>query len=189
MTAHRALHDLHNAEYVISDPGNAGKLANVLDRSLAVVQLVTAGAETRTMGDPTRAGQRMALHFLTDGGDCVITFASAINRNGDTVLTLDTAGQVCDFIAIQDGTDGDGLPTHRWQILSGPAAAALTATLTALTHTAPGTPDYAIQDLTNSGGFGFVTKDEGNTVLSVVLNLQTRVTELEAALQAAGLLA
>jgi hypothetical protein len=40
--------------------------------------------------------------------------------------------------------------------------------LTAITHTAPGTPDYAIQDLTNSGGFGFATKDEGNTVLSVI---------------------
>lgn len=41
------------------------------------------------------------------------------------------------------------------------------AGLTAITHTAPGTPDYAIQDLT-AGGFGFVTKDEGNTVLSVI---------------------
>lgn len=42
------------------------------------------------------------------------------------------------------------------------------AGLTAITHTAPGTPDYSIQDLTNAGGFGFATKDEGNTVLSVI---------------------
>jgi len=67
--------------------------------------------------------------------------------------------------------------------------AALTAALPSITHTAPTTPDYAIQDLTDSGGFGFKTKDEGNTVLAVILNLQTRVGELEAKLQALGLVA
>ena len=64
--------------------------------------------------------------------------------------------------------------------------AALTGPLTHITHTAPGTPDYALQDLTNSSGYGFVTKDEGNTVLKVILNLQTRVDELEDRLQALG---
>jgi len=62
--------------------------------------------------------------------------------------------------------------------------AALTAALTSLTHTSPGTPDYAIQDLISTTPFGFASKDEGNTVLSVILNLQTRVNELEARLDA-----
>lgn len=52
--------------------------------------------------------------------------------------------------------------------------------LTTITHTAPGTPDYAVQDLINSSAYGFVTKDEGNTVLSVIKNLQQRVADLEA---------
>jgi hypothetical protein len=68
---------------------------------------------------------------------------------------------------------------------------ALTTQLTTITHTAPGTPDYALQDLVDSSGgaaFGFATKDEGNTLLSVVANLQTRVGELETKLQALGLL-
>ena len=65
---------------------------------------------------------------------------------------------------------------------------ALTAALTALTHTAPGTPDYAIQNLTNVAPFGFVTADEGNTVLSVIVRLQTRLGEVETKLQALGLL-
>ena len=69
-----------------------------------------------------------------------------------------------------------------------PQVAANTAALTDITFTAPGTPDYAIQDLTNSSGFGFVTKDEGNTVLSVVKNLQTRVAELETKLAVYGIL-
>lgn len=64
---------------------------------------------------------------------------------------------------------------------------ALTAQLTSITHTAPGTPDYAIQDLVNSSAYGFVTKDEGNTVLSVILNLQVRVAQIEARLEELGL--
>jgi hypothetical protein len=70
---------------------------------------------------------------------------------------------------------------------AGTQAAALTAQLTAITHTAPSTPDYAIQDLTNSSAYGFVTKDEGNSVLKVIANLQTRVAEMEAALEGAGI--
>ena len=66
---------------------------------------------------------------------------------------------------------------------------AMTANLTAITHTAPGTPDYAIANLTQTTPFGFSTADEGNTVLKVVLNLQTRVAELEAILVAVGILA
>lgn len=54
------------------------------------------------------------------------------------------------------------------------------AALTTITHTAPGTPDYAIQNLTSTTPFGFVSQDEGNTVLSVVKNLQQRVADLEA---------
>jgi len=65
----------------------------------------------------------------------------------------------------------------------------ITDELTSITHTAPGTPDYAVQDLVQNTGFGFVTKDEGNTVLSVILNLQTRVNELETRLATLGLIA
>lgn len=78
------------------------------------------------------------------------------------------------------------------QLLDGarfvPEVAANTAALTTITFTAPGTADYAIQDLTDTGGFGFATKDEGNSVLSVVANLQARVAELESKLQTYGIL-
>lgn len=78
------------------------------------------------------------------------------------------------------------------QLLEGarfvPEVAANTAALTDITFTAPSSADYAIQDLTDTGGFGFKTKDEGNTVLSVVKNLQTRVTELETKLKTYGIL-
>ena len=67
--------------------------------------------------------------------------------------------------------------------------AALTAQSTTITSTAPGTPDYAIQDLTQTTPFGFATKDEGNTVLAVIANLQTRLAQVEARLETVGLIA
>ena len=67
--------------------------------------------------------------------------------------------------------------------------ATLTTQLTTLTHTAPGTPDYAIQNLTTSTPYGFVTADEGNSVLKVIANLQTRLAELEARLETIGMIA
>jgi len=67
--------------------------------------------------------------------------------------------------------------------------AALTAQLTTITHTAPGTPDYAIQNLTTSTPYGFVTADEGNSVLKVIANLQVRLLEVEAILEEKGLCA
>jgi len=65
----------------------------------------------------------------------------------------------------------------------------ITDELTTITHTAPGTPDYAVQDLVQPAGYGFVSKDEGNSVLAVIANLQARVNELETALVTNGLLA
>ena len=65
---------------------------------------------------------------------------------------------------------------------------ALTAQLTTLTYTAPGTPDYAIADVTQSTPFGFTTADEARTILSVIKNLQDRVGQLETKLQGIGLL-
>jgi len=72
-------------------------------------------------------------------------------------------------------------------LVDGTQGAALTAQLTTLTHTAPGTPDYAIQNLTTTTPYGFVTADEGNSVLKVIANLQVRLAEVEARLEAAGI--
>lgn len=69
---------------------------------------------------------------------------------------------------------------------------ALTATKTQITHTGPTTPDYAIAtpiDSDVASAWGFSTRDEFETIMSVVQNLQVRVDELEAKLQGLGLLA
>lgn len=104
------------------------------------------------------------------------------------ISAFDSAGE---RDAIGWGADGSVPLLGFYNIATAPIAkpTALTTQLTTLTFTAPGTPDYAIQNLTNAGGYGFVTQDEGNSVLSVIANLQTRVAQLETKLQSLGLIA
>lgn len=74
-------------------------------------------------------------------------------------------------------------------ILTGTQGAALTAQSTAITFTAPGTPDYALQDVINTNAYGFAAAEEARTFIAVVSNLQTRLAEVEARLEAAGIVA
>jgi len=66
--------------------------------------------------------------------------------------------------------------------------APLTVNVGTITFSEPTTPDYAIADLTSVDSFGFVSADEGQSLLKVVANLQTRVDELSARLTTYGLL-
>lgn len=71
--------------------------------------------------------------------------------------------------------------------VDGTQGAALTAQLTTITPAdAAGTPDYAIQAITQTSPFGFVNAAECITLLYVVKNLQTRLAEVEARLEGCG---
>ena len=73
-------------------------------------------------------------------------------------------------------------------VVNGTQGAALTAQLTTITPAdAAGTPDYAIQAVTATTPYGFVTAQEAITTLYVIKNLQTRLAEVEARLEAAGI--
>jgi hypothetical protein len=73
---------------------------------------------------------------------------------------------------------------HKLPITSGEGAA-LTAQKTTITIAdAVGTPDYLIQAVVNSSAYGFASAAEAITFLYVVQNLQIRVAELEARLEA-----
>jgi hypothetical protein len=64
-------------------------------------------------------------------------------------------------------------------VVNGTQGAALTAQLT--------TPDYSTAAITQTTPFGFASAQEAITVLYVVQNLQTRLAEVEARLEAAGI--
>lgn len=91
-----------------------------------------------------------------------------------------------DKITVESGGEIDVKSGGKF-LADGTQGAALTAQDTTITHTAPGTADYAIQALTTTTPFGFVTADEGHTVLKVIANLQARLAEVEARLEALGI--
>ena len=71
--------------------------------------------------------------------------------------------------------------------VNGTQGAALTAQLTTITPAdAAGTPDYAIAAITSTTPFGFSNAAEAITLLYVIQNLQVRLAEVEARLEAAG---
>jgi len=72
--------------------------------------------------------------------------------------------------------------------VDGTQGAALTAQLTTITIAdAAGTPDYALQALTTTSPYGLATLAEAVSLLYVIKNLQTRMAEIEARLEGAGI--
>lgn len=92
------------------DPGNAGALA--VDRNMIQFELVTAGSETRTLANPDRAGMLVGVVLKTDGGDCVLTTASAYDQGAHTDVTFDDAG---DYAVFQSMAVGTGF---RWRLIA-----------------------------------------------------------------------
>lgn len=85
---------------VVADPGNAGALPVA---RTSVVAITTAGAETRTVADPTTAGITLTVSHDVDGGDCVITFATAFNEAGNNIITINDPGNAFVVTAVQVG--------------------------------------------------------------------------------------
>ena len=110
------------------------------------------------------------IEHITDTGNIYIRSFESGDSTGDLILN-DLGGNV----SVGNASGNVGLygttPVAR--------GAALTAQLTTVTHSEPGTPDYAIADPVQNTGFGFSTSDEMLSLLKVVANLQARCAELE----------
>lgn len=130
------------------------------------------------------AGQDAYLYY--DGTDMIIdpdvmgSGRVLIGATGDDDMRLNT-------IEIDADLNHDGSNVGLYGVAPVAQASALTAALTSITHTGPTTPDYAIAAPVDSGvgsAWGFSTQDEFETLMSVVLNNQTRIAELEGGLDA-----
>ena len=75
------------------------------------VELVTAGAETRTLAAPTFLGQRLLLSMKTNGGNCVITCATTVNVAANNTITFSAVQQAVLLIAVANGTN------KRWSVV------------------------------------------------------------------------
>jgi predicted RecA/RadA family phage recombinase len=99
---------VHNAlTALIADPGNAGAIP-VTDTGHC--EIVTAGAETRTLAAPTYLGQMLLLSMKTDGGDAVIAVATGINQTGNNRITMNDAADSILLVAVASGTN------IRWRV-------------------------------------------------------------------------
>ena len=85
------------------------------------VELATAGAETRTLGDPTFRGQTIDLTFVTDGGNCVVTTASPMNQTGNNTLTFADIGDHVRLVGFNNATDG-----WEWRVVANDGVALTT---------------------------------------------------------------
>lgn len=91
----------------LADPGNAGAIP--VASGSAVIPLVTAGAETRTLAAPTSIGQELTLYCKTFVGNCVVTCATTINEAGNNTITFTATGQAVRLFAVEEGS------TLRWR--------------------------------------------------------------------------
>lgn len=181
MTPHQVLPRMKFVDYTMTDPGNAGTI--VPDRQFAVVRLISAGAETRTVAAPTKAGLIFTLDHVTDAGDITVTFTGGWNEAGTTTKVFSAIGQFATMISIEQ-TAG----TYVWrQLASDSTQAALTAQHATLTQAGTDSGDVAIQALTSSTPFGFANAAEGEAVIACVLNAMVRLAEIESRLEVAGI--
>lgn len=95
MPGHNEAYELFNARVDIADPGNAKTIG--VDRSPCLINLISAGAETRTLARPTKIGAVCALHHYTDGGDITVTVTGGFNETGDTTFVFSDVGQFAEF--------------------------------------------------------------------------------------------
>lgn len=110
MSGHRTAHDLAKTD-PHPDPGASGAIENI-DHTPAIVELVSAAAETRTLPDPLRSGQILILTMKTDGGNITCTAATAINAAGNTIMTFADAGDTIMLVSIPDGASD-----YKWKVV------------------------------------------------------------------------
>jgi hypothetical protein len=106
----RLPYSMVKSEYNREDPGNGGTI--VIDRQFANVPVVTAGAETRVLPQPDRAGLLLTVVLKTRVGDCTLTVTGGYNQGGNTSISFNTAGDWVSFRSVGVGTD------FYWRVLS-----------------------------------------------------------------------
>jgi len=158
----------------------------VLDTDELVLVDATSGANTTNLPTPSADydGFTVTIKKCDSSANTVTVKCSGGTIDGITGTTGVVLTYENDAITVVC----DGANYEIKAVVLGEASA-LTSAVTQITHTAPGTPDYAFQDMTSTSPYGFVTQDEANTALAVILNLQTRLDELETKLQAHGVIA
>lgn len=86
----------------IEDPGDGGTIS-IGQSNYTICEIVTSGAETRTLPDPTdlATGMEVLLTMKTDGGNCTV---SATGNSFSSVILTTAGGHAKLFVVDIDGT-------------------------------------------------------------------------------------
>jgi len=183
-----------NGDLTVTNNGTSGAHIFASPTGFSSLSMLSSLGKITLGGYGLTNNETLLFDFETTANVVGVSSPSSATKIAFTALDLDLSAD--DIIT--DTTTGTKIATGATQKLGFWGAtpivqgAVLTTALTTVTFTAPGTPDYALQDLVDSSAganFGFATKDEGNTLLSVVANLQARVNDLETRLHDAGIIA
>ena len=109
--AHRIHHDLHEAENIMVDPGDAGTIR--VTKDLQICEMVSETVETRTLVAPTKSGIRFVLRLLTDGGTVTVTAPGGLNVALDTTATFADASDLLSLVSVTTATG------YRWEVMEG----------------------------------------------------------------------
>lgn len=166
--------------------------SNTAATNTVVDVLTIEQTSTGTAAAGLGAGLLFSLETATastmqSAGRVYASWIDATNATRKAMLTL-SAYDTAERIGLQIEASGTVVKLGFYATAPVVKPTALTTQLTTITFTAPGTPDYALQDVTNITPYGFADAEEARTFISVVKNLQSRVAELETKLQSLGLL-
>lgn len=110
MSAHNHAAMGYRASVTIPDPGSGGTIT--VEKSPCLVNLVTTGAQTRTLARPTRAGAEVILHAKTIVTSCTITPTGGLNEYGDTTIVFSNAGEFAVLKSFYDGS------SYFWRVVT-----------------------------------------------------------------------
>ena len=113
LQAHDASEDA-GAFATIADPGNAGTITATTS---GIVNIVSTGADTRTLAAPAFNGQMLTIWHQTDGGSCATTYAAGFDEAGNNTYTSADDGDFITLVAMNDGG------TLKWRAVAGGLAA------------------------------------------------------------------
>ena len=112
-------HNLYQGPKMLADPGNGNTIRAIGD--LSICELVSTEAdETRTLANPTKAGIRLTMRMLTDGGDVIVTASNGLTVSLNTYVVFDDAGDFLSLISVTKTVGSStSAATYRWQTLYG----------------------------------------------------------------------
>lgn len=95
-----------DSEASIADPGDGNEITPPTSGQDFVCNVTTVDAETRSIGTPTKLGQRARIVLASDGGDLTITSAG-IDDGADNTLTFDDTNDAVELVAMGTGAATD----------------------------------------------------------------------------------